>query len=77
MTKNAVTANGLWAPIIKNTGLREWIDYSNIASTRRDAKAIYLEGVPLLFQATALEHVRFARVTITEVVPSAPKGDLK
>ena len=77
MTKKPVTESGLWAPIIKNPWRREWIDWTCVRSTRREAKAEHLRGVPPEFRGKALANVRFARVTITEVVPSAPEEGRK
>ena len=77
MTKKAVTANGLWAPIIPGGYGEERIDWACVNPTRLGAKSEYLRGLSPECWEKALTNVRFAKVTITEVVPSAPEGDLE
>ena len=64
MNKPAITKN-MWAPI--RIGQRgDWVIYSFIRYTRREAKAAFLENWGRADHKHALADVRFARVTITE-----------
>lgn len=61
---------GLWAPIIRSQRA-EWVCWTCVRATRREARAEYLRGMPLEKHKERLERVRFARVDITESVPNA------
>lgn len=65
-----VKTTGLWAPIISSKRT-EWVCWTCVRSTRRDARAVYLSGVPLERQKEHLDRVRFARVSVMEAVPNA------
>jgi len=56
----------LWAPIFKAHSGRDWIDWTSIAGTKKDAQAKALENVPQEHESQFLANVRFAKVTITE-----------
>jgi hypothetical protein len=59
-------SKGLWAPIVTPKSGMPWVVWTDIRSTRREAKAAYLECIDIEFQKKHLERVRFARVDISE-----------
>lgn len=65
----AVKTAGLWAPIIKSQR-GEWVCWTCVRSTKREAKAEYLRDLPERIHKEHLSRVRFAKVVITEAVPN-------
>jgi len=65
----AVKTDGLWAPII-HSKRTEWICWTCVRSTLRDARAAYLRDVPLEWHKDHLARVRFAKVSVIESVPN-------
>lgn len=72
-----MSTSGLWAPIVKPTRGKEWVIWTCIRGTRRDARAAYLEHMEPSHYATALKRVRFARVSIdfTREHPTAKEAE--
>lgn len=56
----------LWAPLTKVHSGKDWINWSHIASTRRDSKSSFLAVFLPEHHKMVLRTVRFVRVTITE-----------
>jgi hypothetical protein len=56
----------LWAPIATPKRGAPWPLFHCIRESRKAARDAYLEGVPESMRPSALERVRFAKLTITE-----------
>ena len=66
-------SKGLWAAIITPSRGRPWVAHYTLASTKREARKLYLGGIPDPGLAKSyLANVRFAKVTITEQSKSWP-----
>jgi hypothetical protein len=61
------TVKNLWAPIIKPKQGSEWINWTCVRLTRRDAKAAMCEHLPENLHRKFLKNVRFARVMVSEM----------
>ena len=60
-------SKGLWAAVITPTRGRPWVAHHTLANTKREARELYLGGIPdPVLAMRYLERVRFAKVTITE-----------
>lgn len=60
------TTKNLWAPVVKAKRGNDWIVWTCVRSTRREAKSAYIDGVEADHIKHHLKRVRFARVTIQE-----------
>ena len=60
-----IRTNNLWAPLVMS-GRTPWIIWTCVRSTRRDAKAAYLEGFPASYHEQHLARIRFIRVYVAE-----------
>ena len=60
------TVKNLWAPIICPKRGAEWINWTCVRLTKRDARAAACEHIPPIHHKEWLANVRFARVSITE-----------
>jgi len=56
----------LWAPIIRPKRGAEWINWTCVRLTKRDAMAAVCDHIPPNLHKEWLQNVRFARVTIIE-----------
>jgi hypothetical protein len=63
----AITKN-LWAPIATPKRGHPWVIWTSVASTRSEARKLYLKNFIPQYHKEVLKRVRFARVTIVEQV---------
>lgn len=61
-----ITARNLWAPIVSPQKGKDWIVWTCVRYTRREARNAYLEGINPNREKEHLARVRFAKVTIKE-----------
>lgn len=64
-------SSNLWAPIARPHRGSEWIIWTCVRCTRKEAKRAYLAGVTPGLEKQHLARVRFARVSITEMEVAA------
>lgn len=55
--------NNLWAPLVIGSR-KSWIVWTCIRSTRREAKAQYLDGYTKEFHKNLLKRVKFVKVYV-------------
>jgi hypothetical protein len=58
-----IRTNNLWAPVV-TAGRKPWIIWTCVRSTRKDAKAAYLEGFPEKYHKEHLARVKFVKVFV-------------
>jgi hypothetical protein len=57
----------MWAPIRKAKRGADWIIWTDIRSTRREAKRAYLDQIEPAMHKDWLRDVRFAKVSVVEI----------
>lgn len=63
--RNDATTRGLWAPVIDN-GRSRWIVWTDVRTTKRDARNAYLSAFSPEHRGRALGNVTFVRVFLAE-----------